>query len=279
MIIRCFGARGSIPVSGQEYVRYGGDSTCFEIRNQDNDIIIIDAGSGIRRLGKKLLSEERFEYSMFLTHSHWDHILGFPFFKPIYDLRTNITIRGCPQTQGNAQKLLTRAMSTPFFPVPFSELKANFSFEDDCVLSYHVGPVEVWPIRLNHPNGGQGYKFAEYGKIFVFLTDNELGYHHRGGLTKEEYVDFARHADLLIHDAEYTPEEYQLTRSWGHSTYIEALELAIEARVSQFGLFHHNQERIDAAIDQMVDHCREIVANRKVSLEVFALTQDTEIVL
>jgi ribonuclease BN (tRNA processing enzyme) len=116
--------------------------------------------------------------------------------------------------------------------------------------------------------------FFCYAYIF-----ESLGYHHRGGLTKEEYVDFARHADLLIHDAEYTPEEYQSTRSWGHSTYIEALELAIEARVSQFGLFHHNQDRNDAAIDQMVDHCREIVDNRKVSLEVFALTQDTEIVL
>ncbi len=245
MIIRCFGARGSIPVSGQEYVRYGGDTTCFEIRSQDDDIIIIDAGSGIRRLGKKLLAENRFAYTLFMTHSHWDHILGFPFFKPIYDHRTKINILGCTQAQGDLKKLLARAMSTPFFPVPFSELGAEFTYDDDCVVSYHVGPVEVWPIHLSHPNGGQGYKFVENNKTFVFLTDNELGYHHRGGLTTEEYAEFARHADLLIHDAEYTPEEYQKTRSWGHSTYVEALDLAIQARVQKFGLFHHNQDRDD----------------------------------
>jgi phosphoribosyl 1,2-cyclic phosphodiesterase len=279
MIIRCFGARGSIPVSGQGYLKYGGDTTCLEIRSQADDIIIIDAGSGIRRLGKQLLAEDRLEYSLFLTHSHWDHILGFPFFKPIYDHRTRITIRGCTQAQGDVKKLLSRAMSTPFFPVPFNELGAEITYEDDCVLSYHVGPVEVWPIHLSHPNGGQGYKFVERDKMFVFLTDNELSYHHRGGLTKEEYADVARHADLLIHDAEYTPEEYQRTRSWGHSTYVDALELAIQAQVRQFGLFHHNQDRDDAALDRMVDHCRDIVASRKVSLEVFALTQDMEIIL
>ena len=161
MIIRCFGARGSIPVSGQEYVRYGGDTSCFEIRSHDDDIIIIDAGSGLRRLGKKLLAEHRFAYTLFITHSHWDHILGFPFFKPIYDHRTKINILGCNEAQGDIKKLLSRAMSTPFFPVPFSELGAEFTYEDDCVTSYHVGPVEVFPIHLNHPNGGQGYKFVE----------------------------------------------------------------------------------------------------------------------
>lgn len=279
MMIRCFGARGSIPVSGPAYVRYGGDTTCLEIRSSDDDIIIIDAGSGIRRLGKKLLAENRYEYTFFITHSHWDHILGFPFFKPIYDPRTRITIQGCSQAQGNIKKLLSQAMSTPFFPVPFSELEAEINYHDDCVLSHHVGPVEVWPIHLNHPNGGQGYKFLEHGKTFVFLTDNELGYHHRGGLTKKEYVDFARQADLLIHDAEYSPEEYQQTRGWGHSTYVEALDVAIQAQVQNFGLFHHNQDRDDAAIDRMVEHCREIIASRDVSLEVFALTQETEIVL
>jgi phosphoribosyl 1,2-cyclic phosphodiesterase len=279
MIIRCFGARGSIPVSGAAYVRYGGDTTCLEIRSSNDDIVIIDAGSGIRRLGKKLIAENRFTYTMFLTHSHWDHILGFPFFKPIYDRRTKITLLGCTEAQGDIKKLLSRAMSTPFFPVPFSDLEAEFTYTDDCLLTHHLGPLEVWPIPLNHPNGGQGYKFVEHGASFVFLTDNELSYHHRGGPSREEFIEFSRQANLLIHDAEYTPGEYHRTRGWGHSTYVEALELAIEARVRQLGLFHHNQDRSDTAIDQILEHCREIIASRRVALEVFALTQETEIVL
>jgi phosphoribosyl 1,2-cyclic phosphodiesterase len=279
MIIRCFGARGSIPVSGPEYVRYGGDTTCFEIRSADDDIIIIDAGSGIRRLGNNLMAEQRFAYTLFMTHSHWDHILGFPFFKPIYDHRTRITIHGCTEAQGDIKKLLSQAMSTPFFPVPFSELGAEFIYEDDCVMCHRVGPMEIWPIRINHPNGGQGYKCVENNKSFVFLTDNELGPHHPGGCSSEEYREFAQNADLLIHDTEYTPEDYQRTRGWGHSTYIEALDLAIQARVARFGLFHHNQDRNDAAVDRMVEHCREIVAGQKVSMEVFALTQESQIIL
>lgn len=277
MIINCFGARGSIPVSGLEYVKYGGDTPCLEVRSQDDDILIIDAGSGIRRLGNKLLKENRFDYTLFMTHSHWDHILGFPFFKPIYDPRTRITIRGCSQAQGDIQKLLSKTMSTPYFPVPFSELGADFVYEDDCVLSHHVGSIEVFPIKLSHPNGGQGYKLQEDGKIFVFLTDNELGYHHRGGSSLEEYVEFSRNADLLIHDAEYTPEEYRHTRNWGHSTYREALDLAIRAKVRRFGLFHHNQDHSDTAIDQMVCHCHEIVADQKLTMEVFAVAQEMEI--
>lgn len=279
MIIRCYGARGSIPVSGPEYLGYGGDTTCFEVRSREDDILIIDAGSGIRRLGNNLLREGRFAYTLFLTHSHWDHILGFPFFKPIYDSRTTIGIRGCTEAQGDLKKLLARAMSGPYFPVPFDNLAATITYEDDCVLSYHVGPIGIWPIHLSHPNGGQGYKLVEDDKTFVFLTDNELGYRHRGGLTPEAYVEFAWRADLFVHDAEYTPEEYQRTRSWGHSNYLDALNVAIRAQVRSFGLYHHNQDRDDNGVDRMLNHCREIVAAQRLPLEVIAVSQGMEMVL
>lgn len=279
MIIRCYGARGSIPVSGPEYLRYGGDTTCFEVRSVADDIIIIDAGSGIRRLGNTLLAENRFVYTLFLTHSHWDHILGFPFFKPIYDARTTLHIRGCNEAQGDLKKILSRAMTGPYFPVSFECLAANIIYEDDCVLSYRVGPIEIWPIHLSHPNGGQGYKLVENRRSFVFLTDNELGFRHRGGLPAEAYVEFAYGCDLLIHDAEYTPEEYQRTRTWGHSTYLDALEVAIRAKVRRFGLYHHNQDRDDAGVDAILDHCRAIVAARHLPLDVFAVSQGMAIEL
>ena len=278
MIIRCYGARGSMPVSGEEYVRYGGDTTCLEIRTKADEIIIVDAGSGIRRLGNKLLREKRHEYTMLFTHSHWDHIVGFPSFRPIYHDKTRIALIGCPAVQGNIKLLLSKAMSPPLFPVSFERLKAKIDYRGECLLNFRVGSIEVVPIHLSHPNLGAGYKFMEDGKTFVFLTDNELKYKHRGGRSFEEYADFAKGADLLIHDAEYTPEEYKTIRAWGHSTYVDAIDLAFSAQVQRLGLFHHNQERDDAAQDTIVRKSKELIKSKKMSRECFALTQVTELV-
>lgn len=277
MIIRCYGARGSIAVSGEEYLKYGGDTTCIEIRTKNDEIIIVDAGSGIRRLGKKLLSEERYKYTLIFTHSHWDHILGFPFFKPIYSDLTRIELMGCPVAQGNLRELLSKAMLPPYFPVPFGKLNADINYSGACASDFRVDSVEIFPINISHPNQGLGYKFIEDGRKFVFLTDNELGYRHHGGLTFEKYVEFAANADLLIHDAEYTPEEYESTRSWGHSTYTDALKLALEAGVKALGLFHHNQDRGDNEQDAIVQECRSIIEREKADMECFALTQSMEL--
>lgn len=279
MIVRCYGARGSIPVSGEEYLKYGGDSTCIEVRTNEDSIIIVDAGSGIRRLGNRLLAEERYEYTLFFTHSHWDHILGFPFFRPLYAQQTVIHLHGCPTAQGNIQMLLSKAMSAPFFPVPFDKLQAKIHYDAKCFQNIRIDGMEISMIPLSHPNGGLGFKFAEEGKTFVFLTDNELGYRHQGGLTPEEYVRFAHCADLLIHDSEYTPEQYRNTIAWGHSTYVDALDLALAAGVKSLGLFHHNQDRKDSDQDQIVRQCQETVEERKAELSCFAMTQNTELSL
>ena len=273
MLIRCYGSRGSIPVSGGAYLKYGGDTTCLEIRTKNDVIVIIDAGSGIRRLGNKLLEERRYEYNLIFTHSHWDHLLGFPFFKPIYDERTVINLLGCASTQGDLHSLLSQTMITPFFPVAFENLKAKINYSDTCGIGFRVDSIDVFPISLSHPNQGLGYKFVEDGKSFVFLTDNELGYRHDGGATFDDYLDFSRKADLLIHDAEYTTEEYKRTRTWGHSTYKEALNLAIRAEVNQLGLFHHNQDRDDAAEDRIVQECREVIEKKKLDMGCIALSQ------
>jgi phosphoribosyl 1,2-cyclic phosphodiesterase len=279
MIIRCYGARGSIPVSGREYLKYGGDTTCMEIRTKNDEIIVIDAGSGIRRLGNKLVREGRCKLTLLFTHSHWDHILGFPFFKPIYDARASIRLMGCPISQGNLRDLLSKAMLPPYFPVPFGQLNAEIKHTGTCHSSFQIDSVEVSSINISHPNQGLGYKFTEDGKSFVFLTDNELGFKHPGGHEAEEYVAFAAGADLLIHDAEYTREQYLSTRSWGHSTFADALDLGLRAGVKSLGLFHHNQDRTDEEEDAIVAKCREIVAENNSKMECFALTQTTEIIL
>jgi phosphoribosyl 1,2-cyclic phosphodiesterase len=279
MLIRCWGARGSIPVSGAEYERYGGDTTCIEIRTGSDEVIVIDAGSGIRRLGNRLIREKRLSFHMVFTHVHWDHILGFPFFKPVYMRESSLRIFGCSYTRESIQGLLSRTMQSPYFPIEFADLRADLSYQEICGGPFPIHSITVTPIPLSHPNRGMGYKFEEDGQSFVFLTDNELGYKHPGGLDFQDYVEHCRGADLLIHDAEFTSEEYPSTRSWGHSVVPDALRLATEAGVKRFGIFHHNQERVDERMDQIVEDCRRIIRDRGVAMECFALTQETEIQL
>jgi phosphoribosyl 1,2-cyclic phosphodiesterase len=279
MKITCWGARGSIPVSGQEYVKYGGDTTCIEIRSKDDDIIFIDAGTGMRKLGNKLLASDKRAYNVLFTHAHWDHLMGFPFFKPIYMKGTRISMFGCPYAQASLKDILSKSMVAPYFPVDFSQLQAEITSHGVCEEMFAIGPVHITPIQLNHPNQGMGYKFTEDGKSFVFLTDNELTLRHAGGGEYQDYVRFAAGADLLIHDAEYTEAQYKMTKGWGHSVYTDALRLAMEAKVKQFGLFHHNQERSDAELDQMVDDCRRIVERDDRQTQCFAARAGMEISL
>jgi len=279
MKITCWGARGSIPISGKDFVKYGGDTTCIEIRSKDDDIIIIDAGTGMRMLGNKLLASGHRSYSVLFTHAHWDHLMGFPFFKPIYMKGTKISMFGCPFAQDSIKEIIAKSMVAPYFPVDFSQLQAEFSFKGVCAENFSIGPIHITPIPLNHPNQGLGYKFTEDGKSFVFLTDNELMHNHAGGSEYRDFVKFSDGADLLIHDAEYTAEQYPLTKGWGHSVYTDALRLAMEAGVKQFGLFHHNQDRTDAELDQLVDDCGGIALKENAKLHCFAAQAGMEIIL
>jgi ribonuclease BN (tRNA processing enzyme) len=274
MVVRCWGSRGSIPVCGREYLKYGGDTTCLEIRTRSDDIIIVDAGTGIRRLGNQLVEQERFHYNFVFTHAHWDHLMGFPFFKPLYFRRTNIRMHRCPFHNKFVESILSRVMAPPNFPVKYRDIKAQMLYEDACPSEFEIGSVTVVPIALSHPNGGSGYKFIEDGKTFVFLTDNELGIIHPGGRPYADYVNFSEGADLLFHDAEYSPEEYKHYQEWGHSVYSDALRLAREAEVSTLGLFHLNQERTDRDMDDIVAACRAYIAEHGLGFKCSAVAAD-----
>jgi phosphoribosyl 1,2-cyclic phosphodiesterase len=262
MIVRFYGARGSIPVSGKEYLKYGGNTTCVEIRTNEDEIIIIDAGSGIRTLGNRLISEERFRYTMIFTHAHWDHIMGFPFFQPIYFKKTEITMYGCPFAQASVREMIARIMAPPNFPVKFEDIRADIVYHEACENLFQIGSMSIAPVPLSHPNQGMGYRFSE------------------GGADYAAYRDFSAGADLLVHDAEFTEEEYnKRTKTWGHSIYRDALRLALDAGVKRFGLFHHNQERSDEGLDQIVADCRRIVKESGKKLDCFAVHQGLEISL
>lgn len=274
MEITCWGSRGSIPVSGKDYLEYGGDTTCIEIRTESNDIIIVDAGTGIRRLGNRYMEEGRFHYDFIFTHAHWDHLMGFPFFKPLYNRHTKIRMHRCPFHSKFVETILSKVMTPPNFPVRYDELRAEISYEDACPDPFDIGSVSVTPIPISHPNNGSGYKFSENGKSFVFLTDNELGFIHPGGGTFQAYEAFSADADLLIHDAEFTPEEYKGYKEWGHSVYTEVVDLALGSGVKQLGLFHLNQDRSDGEMDTIVEDCRQRIAGRGQTLPCFGVASD-----
>ncbi len=251
----------------------------MEIRNADDDIIIVDAGTGIRALGNHLIEEGRFSYHFLFTHGHWDHVMGFPFFKPIFYPESRLLMHRCPFASKFVETILKKVMTPPNFPVKYSEIKATMIHEDACPMTFRIGGMTVEPIRLSHPNGGSGYKFVEDHKSFVFLTDNELGFIHANGLGRDDYLDFCRGVDLLIHDAEFTAEEYIETIEWGHTVYTEALALAMDAGVRQFGLFHLNQERADEQVDDMVDECRRRIDQAGLAMTCFAVGTGTTVEL
>lgn len=281
MKIKFWGARGSIPVSGEKYLKYGGDTTCLEIRAASGELVIVDAGSGIRLLGKELVKEGLSKFTMLFTHSHWDHVMGFPFFAPVYRKKVSIAIMGCSFSEEEPlHEIVSKTMRPPGFPVKFEEISASFNFAPICSSGFEVGSMKIESIELSHPNHGLGYKFTEDGKSFVFLTDNELGYRHEGGRTFDEYAAFCRGADLLVHDADYTDEEYPLHRTWGHSTSGQALELAVASGAASLGLFHHNQDRGDAELDAIVSSCAKQLEGRDgAPSSVFAVRAGQEILL
>jgi len=254
-----------------EYTRYGGDTTCLEIRTASDDIVVVDAGTGIRRLGNALVQQGRLCCHMIFTHAHWDHVMGFPFFKPVFHREAELIMHKCPFQSNFVESILTKVMSPPTFPVRYRDLVARIHYEDACPLNFEIGSMEIVPIRLSHPNSGSGYKFIEDGRTCVFLTDNELGFVHPNGLTFDDYRAFCQGADLLIHDAEYTVEDYRHTKEWGHTTYPEAVELAIAADVGRLGLFHHNQDRTDDQVDAIVADCRRLLADKGSNIDCFAV--------
>lgn len=280
MRIKCWGSRGSLAVSGPEFLKYGGDTTCLEIRSKNDALIIVDAGTGIRRLGNLLVAEERSEMDFIFTHAHWDHLMGFPFFKPLFNNAVRVRMQGCPFARQYVEHLISRVMAPPNFPIRPSDIKAEILYEPSCPTAIIIDSITVTPIPINHPNMGSGYRFTEDGKSFVFLTDNELDYHHPGGPAFDEFARFVEGADLLIHDAEFTPEEYEAyTRGWGHSTYTRAVDLALAGKVGSLGLFHLNQDRTDHQQDRIVERAMELLRERGSEMVCCAVARDQEFIL
>ncbi|MFW5781747.1 MAG: MBL fold metallo-hydrolase [Candidatus Muiribacteriaceae bacterium] len=280
MKITCYGARGSIPVSGEEYRKYGGNTTCIEVRGEQGTRLVIDAGTGIRQCGIDYIRQDVKDINILFTHYHLDHIMGLPFFKPLFYKDRSISIMGPRFENLSCQCVIDKIISSPSFPVMISEIKAcrDLNISDIPVDPFNIGDFRISTINLNHPNGGVGIKIEEGAKKFVFLTDNELDYLHPDGHQPSEYIEFSKDADLLIHDAEFLENEYQYTIMWGHSTYTSAAKVAKNAGVKKFGLFHHNQNRSDSEIDNIIKKTYELTGNEK-TIEIFGAAQGQQIII
>jgi ribonuclease BN (tRNA processing enzyme) len=260
-----------------------------EVRTDDDALLIFDAGTGIRDLGRSLARDANgiaIRGEVFFSHAHWDHIQGLPFFTPAFQHGNDFTLWGSPSLFGSLEVVLRQQMSPVVFPVAFDSLRARLEVRPLEGQRRTGNGYDVRTIDVRHPGGALGFRVSvdeQPSRSFVFIPDNELdpSFDAREGTarpaSRDALIDFARGARVLIHDAMYTGAEYMAHRGWGHSSYRDAIEFALAAEVETLVLFHHEPDRDDEALDGMLQLCHEMVAERGGTLEVIAAAEGTEI--
>jgi phosphoribosyl 1,2-cyclic phosphodiesterase len=272
--LKFWGVRGSIPTPGPGTVRYGGNTSCVEVR-AGGQIFILDAGTGLRHLGLELSREFRdrpLELTLLLSHTHWDHIQGLPFFQPLYHPNNRIRILGYEGARSGLFKVLSLQMETPNFPVGVNELPSNAEIEELHSLDFQLGAVRIQACRANHPGICVGYRLSTPDGSIAFFPDHESPHRlqHRpaaAGVSESSprelaedqsrnLVEFLRDVDVLILDAQYDSAEYERHKGWGHGCVEDVVRLAVEARAKKLFLFHHDPDHDDARVDAMVREAR-----------------------
>lgn len=274
MYIRFWGTRGSIPTPGPTTVRYGGNTACVEVRDASGALLILDAGTGLRELGIALVGNngtKPFDISLLVSHLHWDHIQGIPFFRPAYVPNSTMLIIGPKQTR-TMKELLGLGMDDPFFPVDLDELPAKLDIgemhdgEERTVGPYRVRAASIW-----HPAPSLAYRIEADGRSLVYATDTEDAFSGR----PNPVTALARGADTLIHDAQYLQSDFKPT--WGHSTIEAAIDIAAHAKVKRLVLYHHDPDRSDDALDHIGRDAARAGRERYSGLEVVVAREGLEL--
>ncbi|HET9727546.1 MAG TPA: MBL fold metallo-hydrolase [Gemmatimonadales bacterium] len=258
-----WGTRGSIPTPGPQTIRYGGNTSCVTIAGADGRLVILDAGSGLRALGHQLMARRgaTIAADILLSHTHWDHIQGLPFFKPLSAPGNRFCVFGAAQGEVSLEEILRRQMDPVVFPIPLEAFAARIEVQDISEGEFSLADFRVRTFRLRHPGTTLGYRLEPVrgGRQVAYVTDNELG---AGGTYpvspdwRERLVQFLAGTDTLIHDAMYSDLFVQQRAGWGHSTPRQAVDLAAEARCERLMLFHHEPENDDTMMDQLVADAR-----------------------
>jgi len=291
-----WGVRGSIPTPGPKTVYYGGNTSCVEVR-ADGELIILDAGTGIRTLGLSLADEfkdQPISLTLLITHTHWDHIQGFPFFPVAYNPKNNIRVLAFEGMRKSLEATLSSQMESPYFPISMQQMPGNIMIEELKDKHFQVGSVKVEATFTNHPGITACYKLTTRGGVIVYVPDNELLQRLRSSkATSDEKKDaenfarerdhrlaeFIRGADIVMMDCQYDCDEYPKYVGWGHSCVDDSIALAVEAGVKHFYLFHHDPTHDDSKVTAMVENARALAARLGGNLEIDAAREGLEVVL
>ena len=253
--LKFWGVRGSIACATPEHMKYGGNTSCIEVQAGEH-CFVMDAGTGLRSFGDSLASRGGHISHLLFTHTHWDHIIGFPFFLPAYSPDVSFTIMaGHLNDLGGIKEILSSQMNNPMFPIPLEAMQADIVYKDfnpGDTLDLHDG-VKIRTAPLNHPNGATGYRIEHGGKAAVYVTDTE----HIPGQPDQNILGLIEGADVLIYDSTYTEEEFPSKIGWGHSTWNEGMRLCQAANVKQLAIFHHDPSHEDDFMDKLAEEAKE----------------------
>lgn len=264
MKITFWGVRGSVCAPGSLTCEYGGNTSCIELRSSKGELFILDAGTGIRKMGLKIFEDENLlNINLLLTHAHWDHIEGLPFFKPLYFKRYHTFVFGFSDGKRRTKDILSHAFLHPYFPVSLSDLKADLTFKDITGESAEMGNMRIDILPVNHTSQTVAFRFNEGDKKVIYMTDNELFCPTATVTPYEKMVAYCRDADVLIHDAMYTQDEWNRMKGWGHSSIPNAVQLGMDAKVKVLFLFHHDPERTDKQLDTIIKDIRSQIKKSK----------------
>jgi phosphoribosyl 1,2-cyclic phosphodiesterase len=264
MEVRIWGARGSVPTPKAENLRVGGNTSCIDVVAATGERFIFDAGTGIRNLGLAEMQrqEKQHDLHIFLTHFHWDHLQGLPFFIPLYSPENSITFHSACSAE-HLRHVLSGQMTNPYFPVRFDLVAAKLNFEQIYGKALRLGEVEIASFPLHHPGGACGYTIDAGGARVVYGTDHE----HGNADADAGLLAVSQGADILIYDSQFTPEEYTSHMGWGHSTWLEATRVAAAAQVKQLVLFHHDPGHCDVEMERILELARREFPNTCLATE------------
>ncbi len=280
MYFKFWGTRGSIPVPGSNTLKYGGNTPCIELRSNENELLIFDAGTGIRDLGKSLVDEKyNQKIRIFLSHYHWDHIQGLPFFQPLYQKNTEIIFLGESKHEKSIEDILSGQMNRHYFPMDLKDVASKISFENiESNKNYNIGNLEILTLSANHSSSTLAFKIIANNKSIVYMPDNELSPGNFSEdnireiikLENEEFINFCNETDFLIHDSFYDESALKLKKGWGHSDNNTLAYFSLFSKVKNLILFHYNPEYNDNKIEEIANYINNIFSIEKSKINCIA---------